>query len=89
MNGKCHFVFVTNLVPCSGVRLHLWPEKGNSASDLPLTKRVLEVTSKMVKIPSGPAPRQVLNVHAKAKDLFVAASCAMVFLLKIFCFFIG
>ncbi|KAL8136253.1 uncharacterized protein LOC141713714 isoform X1 [Apium graveolens] len=59
LNGKGHFVFVTNLVPCSGVRLHLWPEKGSSASDMPLTKRVLEVTSKMIKIPSGPAPRQV------------------------------
>ncbi|XP_023535378.1 GPI inositol-deacylase A-like isoform X4 [Cucurbita pepo subsp. pepo] len=57
-NGKSHFVFVTNLLPCSGVRLHLWPEKGKSAS-LPLSKRVLEVTSKMVQIPSGPAPRQI------------------------------
>lgn len=58
-NGKNHFVFVTNLSPCSGVRLHLWPEKGTSVSMLPTNKRVLEVTSKMVQIPSGPAPRQV------------------------------
>ncbi|XP_049382837.1 uncharacterized protein LOC125847215 isoform X1 [Solanum stenotomum] len=58
-NGKNHFVFVTNLSPCSGVRLHLWPEKGTSVSTLPINKRVLEVTSKMVQIPSGPAPRQV------------------------------
>lgn len=57
-NGKSHFLFVTNLAPCSGVRLHLWPEKGNS-SYLPSTRRVLEVTSKMVQIPSGPAPRQI------------------------------
>ncbi|CAK9317462.1 unnamed protein product [Citrullus colocynthis] len=57
-SGKNHFIFVTNLLPCSGVRLHLWPEKGKSAS-LPLSKRVLEVTSKMVQIPSGPAPRQI------------------------------
>ncbi|XP_038896439.1 GPI inositol-deacylase isoform X1 [Benincasa hispida] len=57
-NGKSHFIFVTNLLPCSGVRLHLWPEKGKSAS-LPVSKRVLEVTSKMVQIPSGPAPRQI------------------------------
>ncbi|XP_022151282.1 uncharacterized protein LOC111019107 isoform X2 [Momordica charantia] len=56
--GKSHFIFVTNLLPCSGVRLHLWPEKGKSAG-LPLSKRVLEVTSKMVQIPSGPAPRQI------------------------------
>uniref|UniRef100_A0A5B6ZJW4 GPI inositol-deacylase n=1 Tax=Davidia involucrata TaxID=16924 RepID=A0A5B6ZJW4_DAVIN len=58
-NGKSHFIFVTNLVPCYGVRIHLWPEKGKSASDLPVRKRVLEVTSKMVHIPSGPAPRQI------------------------------
>ncbi|GMQ01446.1 hypothetical protein CsSME_00048093 [Camellia sinensis var. sinensis] len=60
-NGKGHSVLVTNLVPCSGIRLHLWPEKGKSASDLPVRKRVLEVTQKMVHIPSGPAPRQVQN----------------------------
>ncbi|KAI8030373.1 hypothetical protein LOK49_LG01G04134 [Camellia lanceoleosa] len=58
-NGKGHFVLVTNLVPCSGIRLHLWPEKGKSASDLPVRKRVLEVTQKMVHIPSGPAARQI------------------------------
>jgi hypothetical protein len=58
-NGKSHFVLVTNLEPCSGIRLHLWPEKGNSASSLPLNDRVMEVTSKMMRIPSGPAPRQV------------------------------
>ncbi|EXC31385.1 GPI inositol-deacylase [Morus notabilis] len=58
-NGKSHFIFVTNLDPCTGVRLHLWPEKGKSASDFPSCKRVLEVTSRMVHIPSGPAPRQI------------------------------
>lgn len=58
-NGKSHFVLVTNLEPCSGIRLHLWPEKGSSASSLPLNDRVMEVTSKMMHIPSGPAPRQV------------------------------
>ncbi|PON44025.1 GPI inositol-deacylase PGAP1-like [Parasponia andersonii] len=58
-NGKSHFMFVTNLAPCTGVRLHLWPEKGKSASELPSSKRVLEVTSRMVHIPSGPAPRQI------------------------------
>ncbi|CAK8541188.1 unnamed protein product [Lathyrus sativus] len=57
-NGKSHFVLVTNLEPCSGIRLHLWPEKGKSTSDLPLNDRVVEVTSKMMHIPSGPAPRQ-------------------------------
>lgn len=54
-------MFVTNLAPGSGVRLHLWPEKRNSTSESPI-KRVLEVTSRMVRIPSGPAPRQVLDV---------------------------
>ncbi|KAK7338423.1 hypothetical protein VNO77_19032 [Canavalia gladiata] len=58
-NGKNHFVLVTNLEPCSGIRLHLWPEKGKSASNLPLNDRVVEVTSKMMRIPSGPAPRQL------------------------------
>lgn len=55
-------MFVTNLAPCTGVRLHLWPEKRKSASELPGNKRVLEVTSRMVHIPSGPAPRQVRDV---------------------------
>ncbi|XWS44062.1 hypothetical protein CRYUN_Cryun15aG0012500 [Craigia yunnanensis] len=58
-NGKSHFIFVTNLAPCSGVRVHLWPQKGKPSSDLPAGKRVLEVTSKMVQIPAGPAPRQL------------------------------
>lgn len=57
-NAKNHFVLVTNLEPCSGIRLHLWPEKGKSASSLPLNERVIEVTSKIMRVPSGPAPRQ-------------------------------
>ncbi|KAL2939989.1 GPI inositol-deacylase [Bienertia sinuspersici] len=58
-NGNSHFVLVTNLSPCHGVRVHLWPEKGNTSSDLPLSKRVVEVTSTMAQIPSGPPPRQI------------------------------
>ncbi|XP_008783007.2 uncharacterized protein LOC103702377 isoform X2 [Phoenix dactylifera] len=60
-NGRGHFIFVTNLAPCSGVRLHLWPEKGTLSSDdkTSASKRIVEVTSKMVHIPSGPAPRQI------------------------------
>ncbi|XP_059640076.1 GPI inositol-deacylase isoform X2 [Cornus florida] len=58
-NGKSHFIFVTNLAPCYGVRLHLWPEKGISAADLSVSQRVVEVTSKMAEIPSGPVPRQI------------------------------
>lgn len=69
-DGKDHFVFVTNLAPCSGVRLHLWPEKGTSTSEFSANSHVLEVTSKMVHIPSGPAPRQVLCTVVDG-DLFV------------------
>ncbi|KAF8028921.1 hypothetical protein BT93_E1560 [Corymbia citriodora subsp. variegata] len=58
-DGRNHFVLVTNLAPCSGVRLHLWPERGKLPSNFPVDKRVQEVTSKMVHIPSGPAPRQI------------------------------
>ncbi|KAJ6424021.1 hypothetical protein OIU84_024906 [Salix udensis] len=58
-DGKGHFMFVTNLAPCSGIRLHLWPDKGKSASEMAASKRVLEVTAKLVQIPSGPAPRQI------------------------------
>lgn len=58
-NGRSHFVLVTNLAPCSGIRLHLWPEKTNSTLELPLSRRVVEVTQKMVHIPSGPAPKQL------------------------------
>ncbi|KAF6153828.1 hypothetical protein GIB67_001061 [Kingdonia uniflora] len=57
--GKSHFMFVTNLAPCSGVRLHLWPEKSEQTSKVPPSKRVVEVTSKMVLIPAGPAPLQM------------------------------
>lgn len=58
-NGKDYFIFVTNLAPCTGVRIHLWPEKGKSTTDLPASKRILDVTSKMVHIPSRAAPRQL------------------------------
>ncbi|KAK1315686.1 hypothetical protein QJS10_CPA05g02004 [Acorus calamus] len=60
-NGKGHFMFVTNLAPCSGVRIHLWPEKNalSSEDELSASKRIIEVTSKMVNIPAGPAPRQI------------------------------
>lgn len=58
-DGKGHFMFVTNLAPCFGIRLHLWPDKGKSASEMAASKRVLEVTAKLVQIPSGPAPRQI------------------------------
>uniref|UniRef100_A0ACD5Y3E2 Uncharacterized protein n=1 Tax=Avena sativa TaxID=4498 RepID=A0ACD5Y3E2_AVESA len=60
-NGKRHFVFVTNLAPCSGVRIHLWPEKHHSSiqNEIPASKKIVEVTSKMVQIPAGPAPKQV------------------------------
>lgn len=60
-NGKSHFIFVTNLSPCSGVRVHLWPEKQKTVSEVevPSRRRVVEVTTTMVNIPAGPAPRQI------------------------------
>lgn len=61
-DGRNNFVLVTNLLPCYGIRFHLWPEKGTSVSDLPRSRRVIEVTSKIIQIPSGPAPRQVLKL---------------------------
>nr|CAB3452976.1 unnamed protein product [Digitaria exilis] len=62
-NGRGHFVFVTNLAPCSGVRIHLWPEKHHSPvqDGVPASKKVVEVTSKMVQIPAGPAPKQTIS----------------------------
>ncbi|PIA26435.1 hypothetical protein AQUCO_09300024v1 [Aquilegia coerulea] len=58
-DGKNYFIFVTNLAPCSGVRIHLWPEKSKMTSDISPSNRVLEVTSKMVEIPAGPVPMQM------------------------------
>ncbi|KAJ4815701.1 GPI inositol-deacylase [Rhynchospora pubera] len=59
--GRDHFALVTNLPPCTGVRVHLWPERLNSSrlNELPGSKRIVEVTTKMVHIPAGAAPKQV------------------------------
>ncbi|CAA6661528.1 unnamed protein product [Spirodela intermedia] len=55
-----HFILVTNLAPCYGIRLHLWPEKNRTSEMVfPETKSIVEVTSRMVHIPAGPAPRQI------------------------------
>uniref|UniRef100_A0A1D1YR07 GPI inositol-deacylase n=1 Tax=Anthurium amnicola TaxID=1678845 RepID=A0A1D1YR07_9ARAE len=59
-NGRDHFVLVTNLAPCSGIRLHLWPKKNRTSEvQVSMSKSIVEVTSKMVHIPAGPAPRQI------------------------------
>lgn len=60
-DGKGHFIFVTNLIPCSGVRIHLWPERSKTLSEAEVSshKRILEATTRMIQIPAGPAPRQV------------------------------
>ncbi|XP_047310152.1 uncharacterized protein LOC124913780 [Impatiens glandulifera] len=58
-NGSSNFLLVTNLQPCTGIRLHLWPEKGKLGSDLPVSQKVLEVTRKIMQIPSGPTPKQI------------------------------
>lgn len=78
-NGRGHFVFVTNLAPCSGVRIHLWPEKHRSSieNEVPASKRIVEVTSKMVQIPAGPAPKQVIS-------LTVNLSCSYILAFSIF-----
>ncbi|KAK9716519.1 hypothetical protein RND81_06G239000 [Saponaria officinalis] len=55
-NGTSHFLLATNLSPCYGIRIHLWPEKVNTSSDMPQSKRVVEVTTKMSQIPS---PKQI------------------------------
>lgn len=52
------FVLVTNLSPCSGLRVHLWPVDGQ-AGGVAASERVVEVTMKMVQLPSGPTPPQV------------------------------
>ncbi|XP_044468076.1 uncharacterized protein LOC123197760 isoform X1 [Mangifera indica] len=53
---KSHFIYVTKLTPCFGVRI------GESTLDLSASERALQVTSKMVHIPSRQAPRQALVV---------------------------
>ncbi|KAL8137355.1 hypothetical protein V2J09_003356 [Rumex salicifolius] len=58
-NGTSHFVLVTNLPPCYGVRIHLWSEKGRISPDMTESKGNIEMTSKMVHIPSGPTPKQI------------------------------
>ena len=73
-NGKGHFVFVTNFAPCSGVRIHLWPEKHHSSiqNEIPASKKIVEVTSKMAQIPAGPAPKQVLFLTVELSCSYIA-----------------
>lgn len=59
LNSTIHFMLVTNLVPCSGIEIHLRPEKGHLDSEIEhADRRAFEVTTKTVQIPTGPAPRQ-------------------------------
>lgn len=60
-DGRDHFVLVTNLIPCTGIRIHLWPERETKATnqDFSVHQRLVEVTRRMVQIPAGPAPRQI------------------------------
>ncbi|CAM6094752.1 unnamed protein product [Calypogeia fissa] len=57
-NGKSWFTLVTNLAPCTGVTVHLWPGKGGQGAKA-VTQRVTEVTMKMVQLPAGPAKEQI------------------------------
>lgn len=52
------FVLATNLAPCTGVRVHLWPAsaKPGGLSDF---EEAVEVTTKMAEIPAGPIQHQV------------------------------
>lgn len=56
--GRDWFVFVTNLSPCVGVRVHLWPETGLLGEKKDFD-HATEVTMKIVQLPSGPTPPQV------------------------------
>lgn len=51
------FVLATNLAPCTGVRVHLWPAsaKPGGLSDF---EEAVEVTTKMAEIPAGPIQHQ-------------------------------
>lgn len=51
------FVMATNLAPCVGVRVHLWPDGADS--ELLDFEEAVEVTMKMAEIPTGPTPLQV------------------------------
>jgi len=59
------FILATNLAPCVGVRVHLWPDSAKSG-DLPDYEIAVEVTTKMAEIPTGPTQRQVFSL---LKDL--------------------
>ncbi len=52
-------MLVTNLAPCVGLRMHLWPEKGQQGEN-GLDNEGIEVTMRMVQLPSGPTHPQVL-----------------------------
>lgn len=52
------FILATNLAPCVGVRVHLWPDSAKSGGLLDFEEAV-EVTMKMAEIPTGPTPLQV------------------------------
>ncbi|KAH9562192.1 hypothetical protein CY35_05G059400 [Sphagnum magellanicum] len=57
-NGRDWFVLVTNLAPCVGLRMHLWPEKGQQGEN-GLDNKGMEVTMRMVQLPSGPTHPQI------------------------------
>jgi hypothetical protein len=87
-NGKGHFVFVTNLAPCSGVRIHLWPEKHHSSiqNEIPASKKIVEVTLKMVQIPAGPAPKQVIFLTVDLSCFHMLAVSVFLVHVQAFCF---
>lgn len=54
------FVMVTNLAPCAGVRVHLWPDRDTlSNTEQAVSHRIKEMTLKFVQLPAATTPIQV------------------------------
>ena len=58
------FILATNLAPCVGVRVHLWPGSAEAGGLLDFEIAV-EVTRKMAEVPTGPTQRQVYPLISK------------------------
>lgn len=70
------FILATNLAPCVGVRVHLWPNSAKSGGLLDF-EMAAEVTTKMAEVPTGPTQRQVYTLISNLIPLEMAAALAM------------
>lgn len=70
------FIMATNLAPCVGVRVHLWPGSAKSGGLLDFEIAV-EVTTKMAEVPTGPTQRQVYPLISTLFSSEMAAVLAM------------